>query len=92
MSTIRFTIKSAPQFLGNLGAPLEVQVHTGDADDARDSPEEIHFSDDPFSFGLSPEDVELESRDQEIERPGGALKDEAGASGSMESVVNEAVV
>ena len=90
MSSIRFTIKSAPQFLGNLGAPL----HTGDADDAMDLPEEIHFSDDPFRFGLSPEAVEIESRDQEIERPGGALKDEAGASdsGSTESVVNEGVV
>ena len=90
MSSIRFTIKSAPQFLGNLGAPL----HTGDADDAMDLPEETHFSDDPFSFGLGPEAVELESRDQEIERLAGDLKDETGASesGSTESVINEGVV
>ena len=90
MSTIRFTIKSAPRFLGNLGAPL----HTGDADDAMDLPEDVHFSDDPISFGLGSEDVELEFRDKEIERLGGALKDETGASesGSTESVVNEVVV
>ena len=74
MSTIDFAVQSvqagiAASVVGNLGAPLRT-------DDGEDE-EELHFSSDPFSFGLEPNSEACD---------GGELIDEPQASSCHEEM------
>lgn len=80
MSSINFAIQTVQEavtasVVSNMGAPLK----TGNAEDAESGDQDdIHFSSDPFSFGL---DSEAASGEEQSDV---ALVEDDGASGSDE--------